>query len=162
MLYIFRRYRRPYTIWYKILPGSKASEYHEILDLWKIWKICNVKSKVYKSIMYTQYHLISINFISTKYLTFQNLRTISTGFGKIKDQKLETAFIIIRKFTTSYLKLTSYLRQKNIDFETMKLAYILGILIIFLLLLIFTKNIWKIKDRSRTTSTQKISRKKEQ
>ena len=36
-----------------------------------------------------QYHLISAIFISTKYITFQNLRTISTGFEKIKDQKME-------------------------------------------------------------------------
>ena len=45
---------------------------------------------------------IRTTFIRTKYLTFQNLRTISTGFGKIKDQKIEIVFIIIRKFTISF------------------------------------------------------------
>ena len=65
---------------------------------------------------YTQYHLISTTFISTKYLTFQNLRTISTGFGKIKDQKIEIAFI----HNSLHL---SYLTHKIIDFETTKLAF---------------------------------------
>ena len=38
---------------------------------------------------YTQYHLIS-----TKYLTFQNLWTISAGLGKSNDQQIE---IVLKK-----------------------------------------------------------------
>ena len=46
-------------------------------------------------------YLIGTTFISIKYLTFQNVGTISNGFKKIKDKKMEVVFIIIRKFTIS-------------------------------------------------------------
>ena len=58
---------------------------------------------------YTQYHLIS-----TKYLTFQNLWTISAGFGKINDKQIEIALknpkkighyiVLMVKFRHSLLK----------------------------------------------------------
>ena len=64
--------------------------------------------------MYTEYFdtiyfhtisSISTTFISTKNLNFQTLRTIGTGFGKLNDQKMKIAFIILRIFTVSYTKL---------------------------------------------------------
>jgi hypothetical protein len=51
-----------------------------------------------------QYHLIRTTFIRIKYLTLQNLRTISTGVRKIKDQKIEIIFMILGKFTISYIQ----------------------------------------------------------
>ena len=63
------------------------------------------------------------------YWTFHNLRTISTGFGKIKDQKMDIVFILIRNF--EWLSLS----HNIIDFETTELDFsypwILGILRIF-------------------------------
>ena len=60
------------------------------------------------------------------YWTFHNLRTISTGFGKIKDQKMDIVFILIRNFESLYLT------HNIIDFETTKFDFsypwILGIL----------------------------------
>ena len=49
-----------------------------------------------------------------KNLTFQNLRTIRTGFWKIKDPKMEIVPIILGKFNISY--------TPDIDFITTKLA----------------------------------------
>ena len=59
--------------------------------------------------------LMNTTFISTKYLTFQNLRTIGTGLGKIRDQRIEIVFTTIMKFPRSWLS--------NIDFETIKLVF---------------------------------------
>ena len=71
---------------------------------------------VYSLIRFIKVHKYQFKYhIADKYLTFQNLGTISTGFGKTKDQKMETVFRIIRKFTTSYFT------HKIIDFETTKL-----------------------------------------
>ena len=78
---------------------------------------------------YTHYHLKRTDFKRTKYWTFHNLRTISTGFGKVKDQKMEVVFIIIRNFESLFLT------HNIIDFETTKLnisyPWILGILRVF-------------------------------
>ena len=45
-----------------------------------------------------QYNLRRTTFIRTKYLTFKNFKTISTGFGKLNDKKMEIRFTLIRKF----------------------------------------------------------------
>ena len=71
---------------------------------------------VYSLIRFIKVHKYQFKYhIADRYLTFQNLGTISTGFGKTKDQKMETVFRIVRKFTTSYFT------HKIIDFETTKL-----------------------------------------
>ena len=64
--------------------------------------------------MAKQYHLRRTTFIRTKYLTFQNFKTISTGFGKIKDQKMEITFTLIRKFTVCTMAKTELLYLKNV------------------------------------------------
>ena len=63
--------------------------------------------------MTKQYHLRRTTFIRTKYLTFQNFKTISNGFGKIKDQKMEITFTLIRKFTVCTMAKTELLYLKN-------------------------------------------------
>ena len=60
---------------------------------------CNPHVTVRWSTRYTQYHLIRTAF---SFITFQNLRTISTGFRKIKDQKKGIVSTILGKFTISY------------------------------------------------------------
>ena len=64
--------------------------------------------------MAKQYHLRRTTFIRTKYLTFQNFKTIRTGFGKIKDQKMEITFTLIRKFTVCTMAKTELLYLKNV------------------------------------------------
>ena len=83
------------------------------------------------------------------YWTFHNLRTTSTGFGKIKDQKMDIVFILIRNFEWLYLS------HNIIDFETTKLVFsypwilgILGILRIFHFFPIVT-NIYEKKEQEK-------------
>ena len=47
--------------------------------------------------------LHAISSYKDQVLNFPELRTISTGFGKINDQKMEIVFVIKSKFNISYL-----------------------------------------------------------
>ena len=50
--------------------------------------------------------LHAISSYKDQVLNLPKLRTISTGFRKIKDQKMEIVFIIKSKFTIYYLSYT--------------------------------------------------------
>ena len=99
-IYVFMAKKQPYSkkfisfceyIWYKLL--ISYSFINEPYD-----------------IVYKQYHLIS-----TKYLTFHSLKSISTGFWKLKDQKMEITFTLIRKFTVCTMAKTELLYLKNVE-----------------------------------------------